>query len=193
MGSGSFYATTNDIKLSFIFLLVLFFGFLGFFKIKDYTVDAIPKSCRGWTILENVSEMRFASTALNFGACHPMCIIGQIKNGGFADGGIETRPSAAAFKFSIALKKCIAASSTIIGAFVCMFFPDTGIRPFCTFFTGYIVKFRRENFFPFSGRKRNFTGIGSRVCWMVVFGIIHRWCCLSGLCWTGIQNKQKGK
>ena len=107
------------------------------------------EACRWRAIFKYMSEMRLTTTAHNFCPMHAMRIIRYINNTSFADGLIETRPSATAFKFGIAFKQWITADGTIISSYFRKIFKLTAPRPFRSFLPGNLINIFRQNLLPF--------------------------------------------
>lgn len=62
------------------FFIVFFFCFLGFFKIKHYTIDAVPQSCGRRAIVKYMSQVPFTAAALYLSSGHAVRIIGSVTN-----------------------------------------------------------------------------------------------------------------
>ena len=82
--------------------------------------------------------MRFATAAHDFGTAHAQGIMGLVNNAAFADGLVERRPAAAAFKLGITYKKGITTNSTIVGAFVFQGFKRRAPGPLRAFLPGHL-------------------------------------------------------
>ena len=116
--------------LAFLTLVVFLLGLLCLFKIKHYAIDAIPQSGGRGAIVEYVIQVGLATTAFHFCSAHAEGVIGNIYNAAFADGLIETRPAASAFKFGITPEQGIATNGAIIGTLFIKLFEFAGPGPF---------------------------------------------------------------
>ena len=116
----------------------------GLVESYAHRVDAVAVPGRGLrSVLEYVTQVRFAAAALCFDAVHAMGMIRRIDDALLADGFIETGPAATAFKLCIAFKQCVAASGAIVSSYVVKIFKLTAPRPFGSFFAGYIINIFR--------------------------------------------------
>lgn len=123
--------------------MVNFFGIvLGltsivfFFKIKYHGVYAIAQTGRGRAVFEDVAKVGVAPSAVDLGSFHSMANVGIIDQAFFGEGFKEAGPSTGAVKFSITIKKGVAAGCAVIGAAFFVIPEFTGKGPFGSFFPG---------------------------------------------------------
>lgn len=128
--------------------VIFLFGVLCLLEIQHYSVDAIPEPCRGRPVVEDMTEMRFASAAFDLRPIHPIGMIGQIDHAAFANRFIETRPAATAFELGVAPEEGIAAGRTIVGADLMILLQRTAVGPLRSLLPGDIVYVLRQYVLP---------------------------------------------
>ena len=127
------------VRLLFVLFLVFFFDLLRLLEVKHHTVYTIAETSWRRAVVKYMTQVRFASSALYFGAIHSMGMIGRINDTALADRLIKTGPTAATLKFGIAPEQWIPADSTVIRSLLEKILVLAGPGPFRSLQTGYII------------------------------------------------------
>ena len=124
-----------------------------------------------------MAQVGLAAPAFYFCAAHSKGIIGQVDNTGFADGGIEAGPSAAAFKFRIALKEGIATGGAIKGTHLFGMLKRAGAGSLSAFHPGDIIDIIGQDFLPFFVGNVHFGRVGPGINGVggIFFSITHNY------------------
>src|SRR5688572_13976566 len=118
------------------------------FQLQRNRVDAVSQPRRPRTIRKDVTQMRAAGVAHDFGAAHAVGAVGLFLDLVFVCRLVKTRPSAAGVKFRLRVEEFGAAAHAGVHAFLLRLVVLAGERALGTLFAGDGVLLRRQFLLP---------------------------------------------